>query len=143
MSKSDLTHIIRPQLPWRTEPSKTECGRDPGAVSAWEDLDSFRARLRAEGQQRAALTTCMNCLSRASTGARVREDWEHRPSAVMAREISGLGWGPDKEHLIDRELRVIGMLVNAHREEFDDLLKQLESTVSLGEARRRKRKAGS
>lgn len=132
-----LQHIIRPMIPWREgEPGLTECGRAQTDVAQWITLEEFIIKVRREGQQRSAMTTCMTCWSRAAVGARVQEDWGHRPSAVIEREILRSG---QPESRLDTELRAIALLIQAHREEFDSLISGLQDAISL-DARRQTQK---
>lgn len=46
---------------------------------------------------------------------------------------------PWRDDLLDRELRALAALVEAHREKFDGYLAGLESTVNLADARAKRK----
>lgn len=133
--REQLEHILRPPIPWRDGTPKTECGLKGDSKSSITFAD-FRAKFAREGQQRSALTTCMTCWYRAVNGSKLNEDWDHRPGAVVAREI---GYDHSGTDLIDQELRALAILAAEHKEEFRQILTGLTSTVSLEDARRRLR----
>ncbi len=130
-----VDHIARPSLPWRAE-SRTECGREAGDVASLISRDAAVRKVKDQGQQRAAMSTCMTCWSTADRYA----DWATSPGDVMAREVPlGYRWRRSQgEPLIDRELRAVAALVAAHRDEFDGYLAGLESAPTLTAARQRR-----
>lgn len=117
-------HVVRPALPWRDE-QRTECGLT--ADDKTLTRDDLVDKVRKQGQRRAQLTTCGTCYDTAQRWP----DWSRNPSAVMARELKNVNhWmGPDEGNPINDELRVIAMLIQEHREEFDQALAALRSTV--------------
>lgn len=139
---SALDHILRSQLPWRRDPGKTECGRDADDVTNALTYDEALAKFRSLGQQRAIMTSCVTCFQTAN--ARHRSNWDKRPSAVMQRETEQVSyWNrAQAETLLDRELRAIAALIEAHRDEFDAYVSGLEQTASLADRRRSKRVNG-
>lgn len=122
-------HVQRPSLPWR-EDDRTECGKPCNDVRSVISRDELLLRVRRDGIQRAAYSTCMTCLETANRW----KDWAADPVDVMAREFYG---GRRHERMGD-ELRAIAALIAAHREEFDSYLAGLGQTVSLDAARRAK-----
>lgn len=156
MTKLEVDHVARPALPWRTEAQLTECGRplerhEGRIISAQE----FIQRIRDLGQQRAAYTTCMTCWN---TVERWRSDLDDPITAVYrelyqitSRPYDGpldnlrpdlaqqIGEDRERRERTNRELRALGTLVEAHREEFDELLTGLAKTVSLTQRRTRRR----
>jgi hypothetical protein len=126
-----LKHIRRPALPWRDAPL-TECGRPVGDVRAWIDRGEALAMVAKHGIRRAAFMICMTCM----TTANQYPEWDDDPRGALAREF--LGAARDQE--LGDHLRAIGLLVAAHRAEFDDLLAGLKNTVSLADARKTKRR---
>lgn len=131
-----LEHVARPNLPWRDD-TLTECGKttDGRVVITREQL---LAKIRKQGQARAALSTCMTCTQTATRW----QDWATAPSDVMRRNVPSW-WGASQRHPIavrmDAELRAIAALIEAHREEFDGFLAGLEDAADLGARRQRRR----
>lgn len=125
-------HVARPSLPWRVGEQLTECGR-----KADEDTltrDELIAKVRKQGPSRAKITTCLTCFDTAQRW----QDWNASPAAVMARELKNVTyWSGQAAPVIQNELRAIALLIEAHREEFDETLAALASTVPLVANRRR------
>jgi hypothetical protein len=120
--KEPVDHILRPSLPWRSEPGLTECGYDASKVRALTREQFFR-RLKDMGQQRCAILTCMTC----SDTARRWGTWQDDPRRAMEREISW-EWGggyrarTDRGDRLKQELIAIAALIEAHREEFESTI---------------------
>lgn len=114
--KEPVDHILRPQLPWRTDGGITECGFDASKVSTLT-RDQFFARFKEYGQQRTAMFTCMTCSDTASRWG----TWEDDPRRSLEREIQWeTGWSrSDRGARLRDELQAIASLVEAHRDEFD------------------------
>lgn len=114
--KEPVDHILRPQLPWRTDLGITECGYDAAKVKTLTRAEFF-ARLKECGQQRTAMLTCMTC----ADTARRWGTWEDDPRKSLEREVAWeTAWGrKDRGHRLRDELLAIGQLIAAHREEFD------------------------
>ena len=125
-----LEHVKRGHPPWRAAPGLTECGRDAAAYPVL-DRDEFLAKIAKQGEQRAAMSTCMSCWHT----VRRHSTWAISPQAVMSRECHQL-FKRRPDALIDRELRAIALLIEAHRGEFDELLLSLSETVSIADAPR-------
>lgn len=141
--KEPMEHVLRSPLPWRAnEEAKTECGKTAVDVAKTITFDDLVRKVKDQGQQRAAMSTCMTCMNQADF--RRRPDWDTCPGALIARESqheflhSGFGHANHQDSLLDKELRAIAALVEAHREEFDGYIQGLRSTVSLAERRRAK-----
>jgi hypothetical protein len=137
-----LDHLQRAMPPWHTGPPLTECGRLVADVASVTDRAQLKAKVARLGQQRASFSTCMTC---ANMAGRV-EMWERRPDAVVERWVCGSvfrGAGIDgATPAADRmrhELLALGLLVEAHREEFERLVEALGQTEDLDAARRRAR----
>lgn len=129
----DITHIERSNLPWRPE-RRTECGLDAERHPTWT-RDEAEAIARDLGQQRFAFVVCMTCLSTAQR----HSTWEQDPASCMVRhaERNTLRWSSDDEErvLFNNEIRAIALLVEAHRDEFDELVAGLGDTAALSKAR--------
>ena len=97
-----------------------------------------QARARSWGQRRTALVVCMQC---ADTMGRW-PTWDQDPASVIAREGRGYGLGhrDDRRELLDRELRAIALLIEAHPDEFTATVAGLAETTQLAAARRAKRR---
>ena len=113
-----VDHILRPQLPWRSDAGMTECGYDAAKVSTLT-RDLYAARLRDMGQQRCALVTCMTCPSTYQRWA----PWEDDPRRALGREIEwevGAYYSRDSRRgfRLRDELQAIAALIEAHRDEF-------------------------
>ncbi len=120
-------HVKRPALPWRDD-TMTECGRP--ADDTCLTREQAIAKARRLGPRRAALTTCLVCLDTAQRWP----GWDLSPAAVMARELKGFTyWRSDSDTTprIQDDLRAIALLIDAHREEFNELLAALQATVPL------------
>lgn len=130
-----LEHIFRAaSVPWRApQDGLTECGREVGTLPTIT-RDQFIAKLRTQGKQRAAFTTCMVCWE---TTTRYKL-WSEDPLDAIRREVYGMR-GDDKR--FGFELHAIEMLINNHREEFDGYVQGLQETVNLADRRRARRKA--
>lgn len=128
--KDPVDHILRPQLPWRTDPGITECGLN-AAKAPTLSRAQYAQRLKDLGRQRAAMVTCMTC---ADTSTRWGT-WEDDPRKAIEREVQWeTAWRHDKrgERLRD-ELIAIAALIEAHREEFDASLLAVEQRRSWNE----------
>jgi len=118
--KEPVDHILRPQLPWRTDAGITECGYDATKVKTLT-RDEFFARLKDLGQQRAAMLTCMTCSNTATRWG----TWDDDPRAAFQREIEWEGyghrsrWREDRGERLKHELLAVAALIETHREEFD------------------------
>lgn len=139
--KTPMEHVLRSPLPWRAdEEAKTECGKLAIDVAKSITFDDLVRKVKDQGQQRAAMSTCMTCMGRADF--RRLQDWDSCPGSLLYRESQhepGHAWNPvHEDSLLDRELRAIAALVEAHRDEFDGYINGLQSTVSLAERRRAK-----
>jgi hypothetical protein len=116
--KEPVDHIVRPQLPWRTqETAITECGYSIAKVKTIT-REEFLQRMKQLGERRMYLLTCMTCLDT----ARRWEAWRDNPVHQMSREIQ---WDQrNKSSLLQRELMAIGMLISRHKEEFFALMEE-------------------
>ena len=125
----DITHIERPNLPWRSD-RKTECGLDADRHPTWTREEAFSVKADL-GSRRFMMLSCMTC---ASTADR-HTTWEEDPASCITRHASRMGtrYGkPDTERrLFADELRAIAALVEYHREEFDALVRSLQGVVYL------------
>lgn len=130
--REELTHILRPTLPWRLASTKTECGRGLDDVKAAVPVDEAAAIWKRHGATRAAFLLCSTCTStvRRHAGWAGRPGQDESPALVLQREITY-----SDNRVLDGELRAIGALVAAHRTEFDDYLAGLAETTDLGERR--------
>lgn len=136
MPDAQREHVIRrSSLPWRPpEDHLTECGRlarDHAAIT----YDEFTRKLRTQGQQRAAMSTCMTCWNTANR----YESWAVDPVDAIRREILGQRGDTDT---FRRELRALAALVEAHPDEFTGYLDGLQQTADLAARRLAKRQTG-
>ncbi len=139
MADEPLEHVIRSRPPWRRGPDITECGK-PVTGQPVISRDEFLAKVRRQGQQRSAMTTCMTCWHT----ARHHPSWDENPVASLAREAQQFKWvlfedSPQSVSFRD-ELLAIAALIEAHPDEFNALLTGLGDTVRLDERRRQRRR---
>lgn len=127
--KEPVDHIIRPQLPWRKSEDEqlTECGYAASKVNAIS-RDEFLKRIKEFGQRRTAMMTCMTCANTAGRWG----TWDDDPRTALSREIAwetaGGGYRAKRNihgQRLKDELLAISALIDAHREEFDDLVDQI------------------
>jgi hypothetical protein len=140
-SEPDLEHVIRSRPPWRRGDDLTECGKPVSKVTAVITRDAFLAKVRRQGQQRSAMSTCMTCWHTSQN----HPSWEENPVKSLVREAMRFEW-----HLPGREgrdltfydeLRAIEALIAAHPDEWAELLTDLSDTVRLDDRRRQKRRS--
>jgi hypothetical protein len=134
-----LEHVIRSRPPWRRGGDLTECGK-PVDGRPVITRDAFLAKVRAQGKQRSAMTTCMTCWN---TAAR-HPSWDENPVRSLVREASQYQWYPfmdmpERSVTFRDELLAIAALIEAHADEFDELLTGLGDTVRLDDARQNRR----
>ncbi len=140
-----LEHVLRPQPPWRRTQQITECGL-PLEGHPVITRDEFLAKVKSQGQQRSAMTTCMTCWQT----ARRHPSWDENPVLSIIREARRFEYpamaekhgfeGGAKLASFRDELLAIAVLIEAHREEFDELVSGIGDTVQLDAARRAKRR---
>jgi len=130
-----IEHLLRPVLPWQTDRELTECGRDIAGLAVIT-RDECRAKIKKQGQQRAAMTTCMTC---AETSDRWPH-WDTDPLRAVARQV-GTSWREADPQLRD-EFLAIAALIAEHRDEFDTFLRDLRGTTRLDDARAARRARG-
>lgn len=138
-TRSDLDHIARTELPWRTGLPRTECGltNTPALTT-----DEFVDKARREGQRRTALTTCMTCYDkRVMFGRLVNRDGL---VDVLGREVRRVNQSrdPDASRELENELQAIAALIDAHRAEFDATLEGIREAPTLDDVRRRRAQQG-
>lgn len=148
-----LEHVERPQPPWR-DLHLTECGRDTATVPVIT-RDQLIAKVKHQGQQRAAFTTCMTCWQR----CRYTQAWDTNPVSCLMREAARYEHismrralftdrklaPPENQRITEAgrfrdELLAIAALIDAHRDEFDEFVAGLGDTVQLDAARRAKQR---
>jgi hypothetical protein len=154
-----LDHLARTPLPWRGAEDYTECGRLISDIGPERIITraQLKTRINELGQKRAAFETCMTCVDTANR-------WPDDPLEVLHREVTAVHhlhqWTPHPQYWTRRpegerqrydrdrarylrfvrEYEAITALIEAHREEFDSFVEDVEGTVSLAD-RRAKRKA--
>lgn len=113
--KEPVDHILRPQLPWRTDAGITECGLDASKASTLT-REQFLQRLKDMGQRRTAILTCMTC----SDTAQRWGTWEDDPRKALEREIQWeTAWRRnDRGVRLRDELLAAAALIEAHPDEF-------------------------
>lgn len=123
--KEPVDHILRPQLPWRTDAPMTECGYDAAKVPTLT-REQYAERKKELGQQRCAMMVCMTC---SSTYDRWRH-WEDDPRKAVGREIEWETGGGMYRPRNDRGLRLhdellaMAALVAEHRAAFDAMVNE-------------------
>jgi hypothetical protein len=122
-----LSHVLRVRPPWRST-EKTECGRAANDVAAVVSREEARAMVKRWGQRRAAFLLCQTC-----SQGHYPASWWAEPAGVLARDVTK-SWAAEKSEVAD-ELRALGQLVEAHREEFEALLTGVREGHALEEAR--------
>lgn len=133
--KKIIEHVRRPALPWRST-ALTECGLSVEGPSVLT-REEFLRKVKDQGIQRAMLTTCYTC----GETAQRHPDWQKNPAGCLARE-TGM-WGHGKRvDLLNREMRAIEALVSRHREEFEELMRDVIEVVSLDEERKARARGG-
>jgi hypothetical protein len=133
-------HIIRTPLPWRAhEDATTECGLPANSYPSLTP-EQMEAKVKREGEQRASYSSCMTCWT-----TRRNRGFAQRSNSlldVLNREIlRGAHSNPAAWKQLDREVRAMVLLVEAHREEFDTILRDMAEAVDLGAVRRARGKA--
>jgi hypothetical protein len=119
-----IVHVQRPPLPWRQQ-RITECGL-PVAGHPVISRDEWVAKVKAQGQQRSKLTTCITCWDTADRWPA----WEADPVRAMAREVER--WHAlHRVSLIRQELTALAALVERHPDEYAELLEDVTATVML------------
>jgi hypothetical protein len=142
--KEPVDHILRPRLPWRAiDDAITECGYDATKVKTLT-REEYNARHKEFGRTRMAMLTCMTCMD---TNARYAH-WADDPRQAMSREIDWeVRWGReirDREQRLRDELLAIAGLIEAHQDEFDqlvDILKRRREWLDQKKAAEAQRKA--
>jgi len=136
----DLEHVIRSRPPWRRGEDLTECGKPTSNVTAVITRDAFIAKVRKQGQQRSAMSTCMTCWHT----ARNHPSWEENPVSSLVREAMRFKWhlpgAEGRDLTFYDELRAIEALIAAHPDEWADLLTGLGDTARLDDKRRQRRR---
>jgi hypothetical protein len=135
--KNPVDHVARPSLPWRPVSPVTECGRPVNDVAQVISRDDLAAKLREQGKQRAAMSTCMTCMGNSEEWA----TWNQDPVQAVTRETYGTRMRPTSgpDDLFRRELLALGELVSRHRTEFEVILEGLGQVVPLANRRRKTR----
>lgn len=121
--KEPVDHILRPQLPWRSDAGITECGYDASKVKTLTRIEFF-SRLKDLGKRRTAMLTCITCADTAERWG----TWEDDPRKALEREIQWeCGWRrADRGVRLRDELFAIAALVDAHGDEFGSLISETE-----------------
>ena len=140
--KEPLDHIIRTPLPWRRNEFLTECGL---SANNYQSItrDEAVAKVKEQGKQRAAMSTCMTCMNTTERywlrGMRAASDGDD-PLVILERECSGAGWGRNsgQQDLLRTELRAITALIENHRDEFDEHMEAQSKKVDLNKWRAEK-----
>jgi hypothetical protein len=107
----------------------TECGRPLTDVAKCISRDEARDLVKRHGKQRTAFLCCMTCLTQVDRW----HTWDGDPAEALAREFFGV-----KDPELSTELIAIGLLVAAHRDEFDGFMAGIKDTSDLAAARRRR-----
>lgn len=117
--KEPVDHIIREQLPWRTDITQaiTECGYNASKVQSMT-REQYIARYKELGERRTAMLTCMTC----EGVFRNYSTWKDDPRQAIKREVDWEGSGryahKDRGTRMRDELLAIEALIAAHPDEF-------------------------
>lgn len=132
--KPPLDHVERSPMPWERA-TRTECGLVVEALEHGNVIsrEQVVAKVKDQGVQRAALSTCMTCLET----VRWWPTWQQNPVAVVARAYTRVRWTADGGQAA-AELRALAVLVEIHRAEFEQLLADLAGTTDLAARRAKK-----
>lgn len=127
-----VEHVIRvASFPWRPpEDQLTECGQVAASHTSLT-RDEMRTKVKVQGIQRAALSTCMTCLTVAARS----KTWEEDPVAAVRRIVHA---GRDDQ--FRAELWAIAALIDRHRDEFQGYLDGLAQTTDLTQRRQAKKR---
>lgn len=135
--KDPVTHIERPTLPWREDEHLTECRLDAEKYPTMTRDEAVR-KFKDLGRTRFTMVTCITCFTTADRYGNAT--WEDNPIALMARHAGPVFRQSDEvTNRLQAELRAIGMLIEAHRDEFDATVADLAATSSLDAHRQAKR----
>lgn len=142
MPEEPKEHVLREPIPWRTvAETLTECGL-PSSSYPTITLDEMKEKVKRQGQQRAAMSSCMSCWTAASRNVRRGEE-EDPILAVIVRAVGRDHWRETPGSIrLSREFRAMAMLAERHREEFDVLVVEMEGATNLDKYRREKREKG-
>lgn len=129
-----VVHVARPALPWR-QALRTECGL-PLKSHPVISRDEFVAKVKAEGQRRAAMSTCMTCFDTAQRWP----SWDEDPVGCFNREVESTWRGrasrAGERNDFRQELVAVAILIQRHRPEFDELLEDQAAIVPLAAGER-------
>lgn len=140
-----LKHLTRPPLPWR-DADLTRCGRPVAELrdDAVISFDGAKALIDRHGKQRAAFMLCMVC----AQGGSPWTTWDNDPVARLFRELESVGGTysrffrdparAERRDKVAAELRVIALLIEQHRDEFDEALAALSGGEVVNLAARRR-----
>lgn len=128
--KERKDHIKRENVPWRTDDDAlTECGLDVQDCRALTP-QQMREKVAEQGEVRASLSSCMTCWQnrRVDRGQLLRD--------TVLRMLNR-SWHGDDGVRVERELRALGLLVAAHREEFETTLLDMNEAVDIRSAKKK------
>ena len=127
--KEPLAHVARAKLPWRASPNLTECGLAMESVAEAISRDDFIARVKRDGERRAAYSTCMTCW----------EACKHNPGNQDAATIDSVARYVDRVRWNRRAMReefladmhAISVLVERYADEFEELVQDYRQVVRV------------
>lgn len=128
MSKESLCHVARAPLPWRPA-WQTECGLRIDSGAPVMTREEFIAKVKREGQQRAAFSTCMTCWQTSSRHMHPEVDDEERSLRALNRELDW--YRKDGREILKADISAISILIKRYRAEFDELVEDYKATVKL------------
>lgn len=137
MSDEPLDHVAREPLPWRDrEEGLTECGRPLKSCQSLT-LEQMREKVKAQGERRASLSSCMTCWE-TSRRYEYQREWRknvHPIFQAVQREIERV----KIEHSVrlGREFHALALLAEAHREEFDAILRDMNDAIDIRSAKKK------
>lgn len=127
-----LDHLAREVPPWR-EATTTECGRPLGDVAQIITRAAAVRRWKDQGAKRASFSLCMTCVETANRNP----TFDENPIENIRRTLPA-AYAANRERLDteERHWRAVAALIDAHRDDFDQLLADLAKTPTIAEARR-------
>ena len=130
--KPQVSHVQRPQLPWETT-RKTYCGKDPEQFKSVISLDAAQHRFKEVGRKRATYELCVTCVETANRAS----SFDLSPCQAVAHVYANRWWRAGDHPTETAELRAVALLIEAHREEFDEAIAALLDTSADDFAKRR------
>ena len=124
---NQICHVARMSLPWRPA-WQTECGLVIGQANVLTRAE-WIAKVKREGEQRAAFSTCMTCWHTAGRRGHDHLGAEEASLKAIARELES--YNKIGREVLKADFSAIAILIANHRAEFDELVEDYKATVRL------------